>query len=52
MNALTLPRRSSGEATAAASATRVLEQRRLDLERADAVAGGDDHVVGAALGQT
>ena len=27
---------------------RVLEARRLDLERADPVAGGDDHVVGAA----
>src|SRR5579862_5358786 len=27
----------------------MLEARRLDLERADAVAGGDDHVVGAAL---
>ena len=28
---------------------RVLDERRLDLERADPVAGGDDHVVGAAL---
>ena len=28
---------------------RMLQARRLDLERADAVAGGDDHVVGAAL---
>ena len=28
---------------------RMRDQRRLDLERADAVAGGDDHVVGAAL---
>ena len=28
---------------------RVLDQRRLDLERPDPVAGGDDHVVGAAL---
>ena len=27
---------------------RVLEARRLDLERPDPVAGGDDHVVGAA----
>ena len=27
----------------------VLDERRLDLERADPVAGGDDHVVGAAL---
>src|SRR5215212_3458731 len=27
----------------------VLDDRRLDLERPDAVAGGDDHVVGAAL---
>ena len=27
----------------------VRDQRRLDLERADPVAGGDDHVVGAAL---
>ena len=28
---------------------RVLDQRRFDLEGADPVAGGDDHVVGAAL---
>ena len=51
MNALTtLPRRSSGEATAAASATAACSrQRGLDLERADPVAGRDDHVVGAAL---
>ena len=51
MNALTtLPRSSSGEATAAASRTAgCSRQARLDLERADPVTGGDDHVVGAAL---
>ena len=49
-NALTIsPRTGSGLATTADSATAGCSMRALStLEGADAVAGGDDHVVGAA----
>src|SRR3981189_2678196 len=57
MNALTTaPRRSSGAATLGRWGARrslgdrgMLEADRLDLERADPVAGGDDHVIGPSL---
>ena len=39
--------RSSGAAKAAASATAVAQQHRLDLERVDVLAARDDHVLGA-----
>ena len=46
----TAPRSSSGAPTTAASATASMrDERRLDLERPDPVARGDDHVVGAPL---